>query len=156
MTTNAPYLMPDGKSLAYHLKVDREGSSSQRHSKRRNRGKDELWAQLQQSKKTGQTEQDIAELKSLEKVGHRRRRRWLNDKLLRDMAGPMTANDMEAQFKPVPFGQDAPPSMFAEAMAPEHAALWDHFRNIDLDKEAKVLQVNSQHAYRWLVSDCCD
>eukprot|EP00877_Chromochloris_zofingiensis_P002422 jgi/Chrzof1/12180/Cz06g24060.t1 len=145
MTTNAPYLMPDGKSLAYHLKVDREGSSSQRHSKRRNRGKDELWAQLQQSKKTGQTEQDIAELKSLEKVGHRRRRRWLNDKLLRDMAGPMTANDMEAQFKPVPFGQDAPPSMFAEAMAPEHAALWDHFRNIDLDKEAKVLQKWSAH-----------
>jgi hypothetical protein len=26
-------------------------------------------------------------------------------------------------------------------MAPEHSPLWEHFRNIDLDKEAKVLQV---------------
>jgi hypothetical protein len=34
-----------------------------------------------------------------------------------------------------------PPSAFAVAMAPEHLPLWEHFRNIDLDKEAKVLQV---------------
>lgn len=27
--------------------------------------------------------------------------RYLNDKLLRDMAGALTANDMEALFKPV-------------------------------------------------------
>jgi hypothetical protein len=28
-------------------------------------------------------------------------------------------------------------------MAPEHSPLWEHFRNIDLDKEAKVLQVGA-------------
>lgn len=26
-------------------------------------------------------------------------------------------------------------------MSPEHALLWDNFRSIDLEKEAKVLQV---------------
>jgi hypothetical protein len=29
------------------------------------------------------------------------------------------------------------------AVAPEHSPLWEHFRNIDLDKEAKVLQVRA-------------
>jgi hypothetical protein len=59
------------------------------------------------------------------------------------MAGTMTAADMESQFKPVPFGIEAPPSAFAEATSGEHAALWEHFRNIDMDKEAKVLQVRA-------------
>jgi hypothetical protein len=36
-----------------------------------------------------------------------------------------------------------PPSAFAVAMAPEHLPLWDHFRNIDLDKQDKVLQVRA-------------
>lgn len=48
----------------------------------------------------------------------------------------------ESQFKPIPFGLPAPPSAFTLASAPEHAAVWDHFRSIDSDKEARVLQVN--------------
>jgi hypothetical protein len=47
----------------------------------------------------------------------------------------------EAQFKPIPFGMAAPPSVFTVASAPEHAAVWDHFRSIDSDKQARVLQV---------------
>jgi hypothetical protein len=47
----------------------------------------------------------------------------------------------ERQFKPVPFGFPAPPSAFTLASAPEHAAVWEHFRSIDSDKEARVLQV---------------
>jgi hypothetical protein len=47
----------------------------------------------------------------------------------------------ESQFKPVPFGFAQPPSAFTLASAPEAAAVWDHFRNIDSDKEARVLQV---------------
>jgi hypothetical protein len=30
-------------------------------------------------------------------VGHRRRKQWLNDKLLRDLAGPMSTQDMGRQ-----------------------------------------------------------
>jgi len=48
----------------------------------------------------------------------------------------------ESQFKPIPFGIPQPPSAFTLAAAPEHAALWDHFRSIDSDKEARVLQVS--------------
>lgn len=147
---------------------------------------------------------ELAEIRAIERVGHRRRRQWLNDKLLRDLAGAMSTQDMvrlipagkhsgillhahtpsstdqsdlqplsatlthlttqlndttqstgdaaatapppvcrtqERQFKPVPFGFPAPPSAFTLASAPEHAAVWEHFRSIDSDKEARVLQV---------------
>ena len=38
-------------------------------------------------------------------MGRDRRRRWLNDKLLRDMAGSLTAPEMETLFRPPPFGE---------------------------------------------------
>lgn len=88
----------------------------------------------------------------MQQVGHRRRRRWLNDKSLRDMAGHVTAGDMEAQFKPIPFGEEPPASVFTQAMSGSHAATWEGFRNIDMDKEARVLQVCPavSSGHRWL------
>lgn len=47
---------------------------------------------------------ELQEIRALEAVGVRRRRRWLNDRILREMTGPLTLEDMEKQFKPVPFG----------------------------------------------------
>lgn len=67
-------------------------------------------------------------------------RRWLNDKLLRDMAGALTAADMASLFKPVPFGQPRT-SVWERAAQPEHAYLWDMFRSLEMDKQARVLQV---------------
>lgn len=60
----------------------------------------------------------------------------------RDMAGPLSALDMESQFKPAPFGNPAKPSPLVQVMAPENAALWDNFRNIEPEKEARVIQVS--------------
>lgn len=59
------------------------------------------------------------------------------------MAGPLTAADMSALFNPVPFGgmRDSPLTQIRED--PEAAAVWDSFRNIDPEKESKVLQVRS-------------
>jgi hypothetical protein len=37
---------------------------------------------------------ELAEIRAIERVGARRRRQWLNDKLLRDLAGPMSTHDM--------------------------------------------------------------
>lgn len=37
---------------------------------------------------------ELAEIRAIERVGHRRRRQWLNDKLLRDLAGAMSTQDM--------------------------------------------------------------
>ena len=56
--------------------------------------------------------------------GRERRRRWLNDKLLQDMAGAMTAADMEALFKPPPFGQERSISPLTEVMDAENMPLW--------------------------------
>ncbi|KAK9811489.1 hypothetical protein WJX72_004757 [[Myrmecia] bisecta] len=78
------------------------------------------------------------------RVGRERRRRFLNDKLLRDMAGALTAPDMEALFKPVPFGETHTTPL-TEAAAPENQAIWDLFRNIDMDRQQKVLQKWEAH-----------
>lgn len=69
-------------------------------------------------------------------------RRWLNDKLLRDMAGTLTASDMASLFKPVPFGEQRT-SPWQLAAQPEHAVLWDLFRSLEMDKQSRVLQVGA-------------
>lgn len=51
----------------------------------------------------------------------------LNDKLLRDMAGALTASEMASLFKPVPFGEQRV-TLWERAAQPEHAVLWDLFR----------------------------
>lgn len=48
-------------------------------------------------------------LQAISKVGRERRRRWLNDKILRDMAGAMTAAG-EAPLHMRSHGRDASPS----------------------------------------------
>lgn len=149
MAGHAPYIMPDGKPLAHYLRTERDMSGAERRSQRQQRGKDELWQQLQQQQRrmgsTTATDYELAELRALAAVGHRRRRRWLNDKALRDMAGHMTAHDMEHQFKPIPFGAEPPASAFMEAMSSENVVTWEGFRNIDMDKEARVLQRWEEH-----------
>lgn len=135
--------MPDGGKLRDYLRADREQSHDVNNKKRKQgRAKDDLWQQLQRNKVLAGNELDLQEIRAIERAGHRRRQRWLNDKILRDMAGPLTARTMEAQFNPVPFGSYPPPSAFELAM---QEPLWEHFRNIDLDKEAKVLQRWEQH-----------
>lgn len=39
-------------------------------------------------------DQELAEVRAMERAGNRRRRQWLNEKMLRDLAGPMTTHDM--------------------------------------------------------------
>lgn len=125
-----------------------EQQPTKQHKKASSRAKDEMWGQLQFSKRSAMSDAELAEIRAIERVGHRRRRQWLNDKLLRDLAGAMSTQDMERQFKPVPFGFPAPPSAFTLASAPEHAAVWEHFRSIDSDKEARVLQAWEAHNRR--------
>jgi hypothetical protein len=61
--------MPDGKPLSYYLRLDRE-KEERRSQRRQARGKDEIWAQLQQHKKSGgMSDLELAELRALESVG---------------------------------------------------------------------------------------
>lgn len=56
-------------------------------------------------------------------------------------AGALTASDMEALFKPVPFGEERI-SIFTQAMDPDVLPVWNLFRNVDEDKQNQTLQVH--------------
>lgn len=64
----------------------------------------------------------------------------LNTRLLRDMAGSMTATSMEMLFKPPPFGEPGPTRTFDPANL-DTILVWDLFRNIDCEKQSRVLEV---------------
>lgn len=72
--------------------------------------------------------------------------RWLNDKLLRDMAGPMTAEEMEATFKPPPWGED-PKTMSFTVLLHKAGDLREVLRNIDMDKQWLLLQARPALAF---------
>lgn len=82
---------------------------------------------------------EATELAALEKVGMRRRRRFLNDKLLRDLAGPMSAGDMASLFAPAPFGVVRESAL--STIMQQQGSLWSHFLSIDYDKQTSVLKV---------------
>jgi hypothetical protein len=147
-----PYIMPDGRPLSVFLSDSNLVKHRSEHygGKRRGRRREMQsgWTQsgahnaaqynLKARVHRDLTEAERAELAALEKVGQRRQRRYLNDKLLRDMAPTLTASDMESLFKPVPFGENQV-SVFTLAADPAVAPLWDLFRSVDADKQDRVL-----------------
>lgn len=143
-----PYIMPDGRPLSVFLSDSNLMSRrSERHGGKRRGRKREIrsgWTSgTHNDPPTARVSRELtdaerAELAALEKVGQRRQRRYLNDKLLRDMAPTLTANDMESLFKPVPFGENQV-SVFTMVGDPTVAPLWDLFRNVDADKQDRVL-----------------
>uniref|UniRef100_A0A061RUY1 Phenazine biosynthesis-like domain-containing protein 1-like n=1 Tax=Tetraselmis sp. GSL018 TaxID=582737 RepID=A0A061RUY1_9CHLO len=88
---------------------------------------------------------DQAELDAASRLGARRFRRWVNDRILRDMAGRLTAEDMQGLFSPVPFGGDLRKSVIQEASEPHVYALWQSFISIDMDRQDRVLQKWEEH-----------
>lgn len=81
-------------------------------------------------------EKKIEFLESLAgKVSNRRSRRWLNDRLLMELVPRLNAEEIRGLFAPPPFGDDVPLSVFSMTNVEE----WDKFRNIDMDKEATIM-----------------
>ncbi|KAG5587071.1 hypothetical protein H5410_047505 [Solanum commersonii] len=81
-------------------------------------------------------EKKIEFLESLAgKVSNRRTRRWLNDRLLMELVPRLNAEEIRGLFAPPPFGDDVPLSVFCMTNVDE----WDKFRNIDMDKEATIM-----------------
>ncbi|KAK3407308.1 hypothetical protein EUGRSUZ_K03384 [Eucalyptus grandis] len=68
-------------------------------------------------------------------VSNRRSRRWLNDRLLMELVPRLNAEEIRGLFAPPPWGDDVPPSPFSMTNARE----WDKLRNIDMDKEANMI-----------------
>jgi R3H-associated N-terminal domain len=155
-----PFIMPDGRPLGVFLMETNHITDPHRRLGKKGRGRTKEpangWSSSSRLSKTAhedpqpgvsrdRTDAEHAEHAALEKVGQRRQRRWLNDKLLRDMAPPLTAKDMESLFKPAPFGDTGYVSAFTLAAAPEHAPLWDLFRSVDSDKQNRVLLKWEEH-----------
>ena len=85
---------------------------------------------------------DEQELKSLNKLGQRRQRRWTNDLLLRAMAPELSPSDIDGLFKPVPFGDAHPPSAFS--MVEADAGMQELWRScllsVGMDKQERLLE----------------
>ena len=139
MTGHAPYLMPDGGN------PHKKGKEVQANEVMR------LVANIQGHARNGERENDegnqldLAEIRALQTVGNRRRRRWLNDRALRDLAGPLTAEDMSALFLPPPFGsiRESPLQQIRENKAA--AAIWQSFISIEHHRQEKVLDAWALH-----------
>ena len=79
------------------------------------------------------------ELASAARLGYRRRRRWANDRLLRELGGRMSVAEMQAQFMPPPFGAPAKPTAFEAMLDAQARGEWTGFHKVDMDKEKAFL-----------------
>ena len=79
-------------------------------------------------------------LACMSKLGNRKQRRWMNEYILREMSPQLTAEGIDSLFKPAPFGEQRPPSVFVEINTEEYATLWNLFRVVDSDKQNRVLE----------------
>ncbi|CAN8295808.1 unnamed protein product [Cochlearia groenlandica] len=90
-------------------------------------------------------EKKIEALESLSgQVSNRRSRRWLNDRILMELVPRLDAQEIRGLFAPPPWGDDVPPSAFSLTNVGE----WDKFRNIDMDKEANIMDSLNQSSVR--------
>lgn len=69
------------------------------------------------------------------RVSNRRTRRWLNDRLLMELVPRLNAEEIRGLFSPPPFGDEVSVSPFSMT----HVGEWDKLRNIDMDKEASIV-----------------
>uniref|UniRef100_A0A1J3EGZ0 R3H domain-containing protein 4 n=1 Tax=Noccaea caerulescens TaxID=107243 RepID=A0A1J3EGZ0_NOCCA len=77
-------------------------------------------------------------------VSNRRSRRWLNDRILMELVPRLDAEEIRGLFAPPPWGDDVPPSAFSLTNVGE----WDKFRNIDMDKEASIMDSLNRSSVR--------
>lgn len=137
-----PFIMPDGSRLTHMLGMETEPARNGK-SKRGTKSRKSPYERRMQINFNVGSETDAAEVTAAYKLGARRRLRWLNDRLLRQMAGPMTAQEMMGLFNPVPFGEvRVSPLQVAMSEAPQ---LWERLRNIDMEREALVFQKWEEH-----------
>lgn len=138
-------IMPDGRSLAQWLhesedkvRLAKEQRSSARQQRRKGRreNKEKGWFASGDSLHGPFEDGDDPEMNAIRCVGAKRRNRWLNERLLRDLAGPMDAEAMRSQFAPPPFGFEAQPTAIAAA---QNAGYSELLLEIDMDESDALL-----------------
>lgn len=152
--------MPDGRSLGEYLMARsfvQEETHPRAHRQRQRHALERKWARATGTSTTVRAAFTAgavpsAEIQALEDsiavaLGARKRNRWHNDRLLRDLAGPLTAAEMRGLYSPVPFGEPRR-TAFAAAADPQHRDVWDMFRSIDPDRQRRVLDAWGQRGPR--------
>lgn len=98
MTSKRMYIMPDGRPLGTYL-TDTETAKHSASSRRRRRKNGDV-ADWDQGKRTI-SEVEQAQIDAAMRAGRSRRRRYFNDKLLRDMAGQEISLGLKSVHQPV-------------------------------------------------------
>ncbi|KFM24634.1 hypothetical protein F751_2352 [Auxenochlorella protothecoides] len=132
-----PFIMPDGTSLAAFMRAE-EPVTRPKRSKPQAPSREWVSDWLTTS---GSQPPSIPELDALQRIGQRRQRRWLNNRLLLALAGRLTAADIEGLFKPVPFGAPRPPTVWETLAEERYGALRESLRSLDPDTQADLLAI---------------
>lgn len=143
--------MPDGRPLAAYLSsasAQETGAPRRMAPKGKKNQRKKLGSATFGSRRSAPSpslfasQLDEQELKSLNKLGQRRQRRWTNDLLLRAMAPELSPSDIDGLFKPVPFGDAHPPSAFS--MVDADAGMQELWRScllsVGMDKQERLLE----------------
>ena len=155
-TSTMPRIMPDGRSLGVLLSSESMNGPMRgfsRKKQRKKKGKEPQtgwtnagWQGKGLASAYLSSYLDEEEIDSMNKLGQRKQRRWQNDVLLRAMAPDLTAEAIDGLFKPVPFGDVHPPSVFYQVGEDvETQALWSMFLSVNSDKQARVLEKWEAH-----------
>lgn len=98
-------------------------------------------------------------IRVLWKLSNRNYRKWMNDRLLRELTPQLDAEEIGSLFAPPPWGEKSAPSPFERVSAygegsAQDKAAWEPFRNdVDMDMEERVLQGATKHRDKTLSRD---
>lgn len=140
-TTTGPYLMPDGRAFVVETRTP-EKRARTKHQRSRKKVPQQGWT-VTSNGSSWLSCLDEAEVNSLNKLGQRKQRRYVNDFLLREMTAELTAEGIDALFKPVPFGNvHAPKSAFYQVSQEDDDAhvLWQMFLSVNADTQERILK----------------
>lgn len=142
-------LFRDDKSLYEWLTDSNCGSVEQRAtivSKKKFSGRRRRGSSGRDAEEENQNTEAQQRLRQLLQISNRRYCRWINDRLLRELAPPLDAEEIGGLFCPPPWGE-------RDALTPleritgagndcvSDMAVWEPFRNnVDMDKEEHMLK----------------
>lgn len=98
-------------------------------------------------------------IRVLWKLSNRNYRRWMNDRLLRELTPQLDAGEIGSLFAPPPWGEKSVASPFERVSAYGEGSTWDKaawepFRNdVDMDMEERMLQRATKHRDKTLSQD---
>jgi hypothetical protein len=159
---HAPFLMPDGRSLASVLASEARDGGADAFVRRGRavrashgaRALERRWRQQAAAAEasapaaasTSDHHDSLAADLDLGRLGRAKARRALNERILRVLAGPLTWSTIRGLYLPAPFGGGGPPPALSRVLPGEDGAdVWEPFRSVDPDRQARALAAWEAH-----------